>query len=69
MSRGDVYLHSNFPFSDGTFGKKYFVIVFEPKPESKEPYLILKTTSKLKIKFIISDATKANKPSLSPAKM
>jgi hypothetical protein len=48
MSRGDVYLHSNFPFSDGTFGKKFFVIIFEPKPESKEPYLVLKTTSKLK---------------------
>jgi len=48
MSRGDVYLHSNFPYSDGTIGKKYFVIIFEPKPESEEPYLVLKTTSKLK---------------------
>jgi len=48
MARGDVYLHLNFPYSDGTYGKKYFVTIFEPEESSKEPYLVLKTTSKLK---------------------
>jgi hypothetical protein len=49
MAKGDVYLHSNFHFSDGTFGKKYFVILFEPDSE-KEPYLVVKTTSNLRNK-------------------
>jgi len=49
MACGDVYLHSNFPYSDGTFGKKYFVVLFEPENDI-EPYLVVKTTSQLRNK-------------------
>jgi len=49
MACGDVYLHSNFPYSDGTFGKKYFVVLFEPENDT-EPYLVVKTTSQLRNK-------------------
>jgi hypothetical protein len=45
MARGAVYYHSQFKFHDGAVGEKRFVILNEPK--SDEPYLVLKTTSKL----------------------
>ena len=60
MAKGDVYLHSNFLFSDGTFGKKYFVILFEPEND-KEAYLILKTTSQLKGKNFDIGCNEKNK--------
>lgn len=53
MAKGDIYLHENFPFSDGSFGKKYFIILFEPTDTTSEPYLVIKTTSQLKGKRYI----------------
>lgn len=41
--KGDVYFHAKFPFSDGTFGEKRFVIINEP--QQNEPCLVLKSTS------------------------
>lgn len=46
MSRGGVYFHSQFPFDDGTFGEKRFVVL--NNPEKDEPYLVVKTTSNLR---------------------
>lgn len=43
---GDVYVHDNFRFSDGTTGKKLFILL--NNPTGTEPLLTLKTTSKLK---------------------
>ena len=42
--KGDVYFHARFPYSDGTFGEKRFVII--NAPVKKEPFLVLKTTSR-----------------------
>lgn len=47
MAKGDIYLHSEFEFSDGTKGRKYFIILFEPDNDDL-PYLVIKTTSQLK---------------------
>ncbi len=47
MAKGDIYLHSEFEFSDGTKGRKYFIILFEPNNEDL-PYLVIKTTSQLR---------------------
>lgn len=44
MACGDIYLHASFKFTDGTFGKKFFVVIYEPSDDNT-PYLILKTTS------------------------
>jgi len=46
MARGDVYLHSAFPFHDGASGKKLFVVLNDPVND--EPYLVIKTTSNLR---------------------
>ncbi len=48
MAKGDIYLHSNFKFADGTFGKKFFIILYEPDDIDEYPYLIIKTTSNLR---------------------
>lgn len=52
MAKGDIYLHSEFKFSDGTIGRKYFVILYEPDSD-ESPYLVIKTTSKISGTFKI----------------
>ncbi|MGA2669633.1 MAG: hypothetical protein ABSF32_12085 [Ignavibacteria bacterium] len=47
MPKGDIYYHLKFPFSDGTCGIKYFIVLFEPSND-KEPYIVAKTTSNLR---------------------
>ncbi|RPI14409.1 MAG: hypothetical protein EHM58_16500 [Ignavibacteriae bacterium] len=47
MACGDVYLHKNFRFSDGQYGRKYFVVIYEPD-DNESFYLVLKTTSHIK---------------------
>lgn len=46
MARGDIYLDSQFPYYNGSIGKKLFVVLNEPI--NVEPYLVVKTTSQLK---------------------
>jgi hypothetical protein len=44
MAKGSVYFHSNFKFVDGSFGKKYFVVLNDPLSPN-EPYIVAKTTT------------------------
>jgi len=41
--RGGIYFHSHFIFHDGDAGKKFIILLNNPK--SDEPYIFIKTTS------------------------
>lgn len=44
MGVGSIYLHEKFKFSDGTTGKKLFIVV--NSPDKNKNYLVCKTTSR-----------------------
>ncbi len=46
MARGSIYFDEEFKFSDGTTGKKLFIVLNDPV--SDESLIIIKTTSKSK---------------------
>ena len=48
MTAGDILLHSHFKYEDGTVGGKLLVILNSPDTAKNEPYLFVKTTSRLK---------------------
>lgn len=67
MAKGDIYLHSEFEFTDGTKGRKYFIILFEPDNDEL-PYLVIKTTSQLRGKKFNIGCNDKNKVFYIPAK-
>jgi hypothetical protein len=44
--KGSIYFHSKFEFKDGAIGEKLLIVLNEPT--SKDPYLVVKTTSQLR---------------------
>lgn len=48
MNAGDILLHTDFTFHDGTKGTKLLVVLNDPDLKKGEPYLAIKTTSRLK---------------------
>lgn len=45
---GDIYYHDQFPYHDGTIGQKLFIVLSNPAKNTNDPYLVVRTTSKLK---------------------
>ena len=52
MTAGDILFHTDFVFRDGTHGKKLLIVLNTPDVEKDEPYLIIRTTSRMKGKQI-----------------
>lgn len=48
MNAGDILYHTDFTFHDGTKGTKLLIVLNDPDLTSEEPYLIIRTTSRLK---------------------
>lgn len=53
MEAGDILFHSSFKFDDGTTGRKLLIVLNTPDLKKNEPYLIIKTTSRLKGKQML----------------
>lgn len=49
MKKGDIVFCQEFPFAEGDFGAKYFVVLNDPIPE--HPFLCILTTSQKKDKY------------------
>ena len=48
MNAGDILFHSDFTFHDGTKGTKLLIVLNDPDVPRDEPYLVIRTTSRLK---------------------
>lgn len=48
MNAGDILFHSDFTFHDGTKGTKLLIVLNDPDLARDEPYLVIRTTSRLK---------------------
>ncbi len=54
MTAGDILFHTDFAFHDGTRGKKLLVVLNTPHIEKGEPYLVIRTTSRMKGKQMLA---------------
>ena len=52
MTAGDILFHTDFTFHDGTKGQKLLIVLNNPDLQNEEPYLLIRTTSKLKGKVL-----------------
>ena len=48
MTAGDILHHTDFTFHDGVKGEKLLVVLNDPDLKKGEPYLVIRTTSRLK---------------------
>lgn len=53
MTAGDILFHPEFTFHDGRKGSKLLVILNNPDLSKSEPYLLIRTTSRLKGKQMV----------------
>ena len=50
MTAGDILFHAQFTFHDGGTGSKLLIVLNDPDLPKDEPYLLIRTTSRLKEK-------------------
>lgn len=53
MNAGDILFHTEFTFHDGTKGTKLLIVLNDPDLAINEPYLLIRTTSRLKGKQMV----------------